>query len=50
MKKVKVRRSCSTCGRTYTFDAEMGRVMDSDPGCPDCEPENHEHIEFNDEG
>lgn len=46
MKIVTVRRSCLKCGRTYVFTAAMGRVMDSDPGCPDCEPENHEHIEF----
>lgn len=46
---VTVRRSCTQCGRTYTYTAERGRILDNDPGCPDCEPESHEHIDFEEE-
>lgn len=43
---IRVRKSCASCGRKYTFEAEAGRVDEADPGCPDCEPENHEQIRF----
>jgi hypothetical protein len=45
---IRVRKTCKECGRTYTYDSRAS-IADDDPGCPSCEPENHEGIEFDDE-
>ena len=46
---VNVRRLCKSCGRNYTYVSTRGSVLDNDPGCPDCEPENHDNIEVEDD-